>query len=148
MMKKELKHDKTTEICETCGLKFEGQANLINHMIGSVKVKCVKKKEERREIYSCNQCDYQTKRKHNLSRHEEKHKKPTCPLCNYQAKNGHNLNSHIRNLHEIYSCNQCDYQTSRKCDLGDHIKAVHDNTKKFLCSPVYVILRLRKRFFL
>ena len=86
--------------------------------------------------YPCNQCDFQTQRKSNLTRHiQNKHEdvnvKYNCDQCDYQASLKQHLTRHIQNKHNgvKYLCDHCDYQAGCVDNLKVHIHRKHEDVK-------------------
>jgi hypothetical protein len=88
--------------------------------------------------YKCNQCDYTTALKGNLTKHiNALHSiiKPNiCSRCDYSTTHKGNLTTHINAVHSLikpYKCSQCDYSATHKGNLTTHTNAVHSLIKPY-----------------
>ena len=78
--------------------------------------------------YACDQCDYQTEEKTNLTHHiqieheGEGGKRFACSQCVYVTTRQSTLKAHIQSKHEgvEYNCDQCDFKASWKASLRKH----------------------------
>ena len=86
---------------------------------------------EKKDIYSCNQCEYTGSRtsiyQHKRSKHEGI--RYPCDQCEYAASHLPNLESHIKSKHEgvRYPCDQCDYAATTISNLKRHKLYKHDS---------------------
>ena len=108
--------------------------------------------------YKCDQCDYVTDRKFNLTRHTEKHnakpakepkikpvKEPKsykCENCEYSSTDKSNYNRHIK-VHEEtvvkqYKCDACDKLLRDEAHMNQHYKSKNhlENVRKNFPSAV------------
>ena len=92
-------------------------------------------------IFTCEKCNYETKEKHNLTRHiksvHDKIKDFKCDKCEYVCSTICSLKSHIKSVHDKikdFKCDKCEYVCSITSHLKEHIKAVHDKIKDFKCD--------------
>ena len=78
---------------------------------------------------TCNECDYTTVLKHELSHHVK-------VMHNIDHERNRNCGQQIKYDHKkkYFLCEQCDYRTLYKSVLRRHIKAVHDRVKDFQCE--------------
>ena len=82
--------------------------------------------------YDCDQCDYQSQRKHRMIEHiQSKHEgvKFSCGECDKQFSQKESLTDHIKFVHQGRKCSQCDYQASNKKMLFSHIQTIHKGVK-------------------
>jgi uncharacterized C2H2 Zn-finger protein/very-short-patch-repair endonuclease len=80
-------------------------------------------------VYSCQQCDYVSKRLGDLKKHvkqvHDKIKDFRCPQCDYKTSRSGNLKQHIKDVHskiKDFECHICDYKASQSISLTKHIK--------------------------
>ena len=88
--------------------------------------------------YSCNQCYYQSIRKHNLISHVEIYHEGMghqCPKCQFKANRKQYLQWHMKSTHDDvkYDCIKCEFKSTRKDKVKSHIRNVHE-------IPKYMIL--------
>ena len=81
--------------------------------------------------YTCDQCDYATKKSDNLKVHKESNHEGIrypCDQCDYVATTSNSLKRHKESKHEgiRYPCDQCDYAATRTGDLKRHKKSKHE----------------------
>jgi len=81
--------------------------------------------------FNCEQCDYKTTRKVNLTEHEESIHKGilhACDQCDFKIGRKDSLKRHIKSVHQgvIYSCELCEFKTAQKGNLNRHMKKVHE----------------------
>jgi len=91
--------------------------------------------------YSCNFCDYQTKKRQHLKKHQESiHEgiKHPCDQCDYKATAQSSLKRHKQTKHEgikysynLYPCDQCPYKATTKSSLKRHKKTKHEGIKYY-----------------
>lgn len=95
-----------------------------------------KKSNSGSEIYKCESCAYETRKRRNLKRHiEYKHNSSTakvfiCAHCHYESKVKSALVIHLQARHSpctpLYKCDFCNYETKVKQCLARHFKTNHD----------------------
>ena len=100
-------------------------------------------------LYSCHECDYESKDKSNLKAHiESHHYKPSkiepfrCGQCTYLTNNKDDMNLHTENCHsdpEVYFCDVCEYSTQHHTILKKHKFEQHK-----YASPRYFFSRSRQ----
>jgi len=81
--------------------------------------------------YSCDECNFQYKKKSYLNRHiNSVHLgvKYSCDQCNSRVSSISMLNQHKRSVHEgyKYSCDNCSYTSNFPSALHKHVKSVHE----------------------
>ena len=102
------KHTSSTEHkCEECHATFSSKTNLNRHSLEEHKIVNinVKKTSLKHYPFTCDECDFYTKRKHYLQLHMLKMHGPdpemmSCNLCQETFKYRSNLSRHKRRLHE------------------------------------------------
>ena len=77
--------------------------------------------------YSCNQCYYQSIRKHNLISHVEIYHEGMghqCPKCQFKANRKQYLQWHMKSTHDDvkYDCIKCEFKSTRKEKVKSHIR--------------------------
>lgn len=69
-------------------------------------------------------------RRHYDDMHGTQRKFFSCQLCNYISKRGHRLRRHMSEVHHVastwYNCSKCLYKCKRPYRLVEHLAAVHD----------------------
>merc|ERR1719186_519096 len=88
----------------------------------------------KRELYTCQNCDYTANRPNRLKVHYEfVHLgiKYTCSQCEYEAKGAVYLKQHIQNIHEgiRYPCENCEYKGGSLKRLKIHIRSKHEGLR-------------------
>ena len=156
--------------CKQCDKKFSAALLLKMHIVqvhqyGLVKVFCeicgenVKKKYfsqhmrdkhgdgkpsfDESKIYTCDLCDFQTKRHLFLLRHQKRvhsNRDYSCSLCHATFALEVDCKQHIRLIHgeatglrQTVTCRICGKEMQQK-NLENHIRHVHENTKDQRCS--------------
>ena len=97
-------------------------------------------------ILSCDQCDYKTEKRTNLSNHLfvlHSDTKFTCPECGFQTSWKNSLTLHTKSLHEgkKYPCESCDYQATTNGSLKTHQQSVHKG-KKYSSKSYAICIRI------
>ena len=87
--------------------------------------------------YSCNQCYYQSIRKHNLISHVEIYHEGMghqCPKCQFKANRKQYLQWHMKSTHDDvkYDCIKCEFRSTRKEKVKSHIRT---SLKSDVISP-------------
>ena len=91
--------------------------------------------------YSCDLCDYRSKRNSNLKRHRaDRHNINvrwfSCPHCPHKCKNNSDLKRHLADRHNIglvwHECPfpECSYKSKQKGHLRTHIRAKHTSSSE------------------
>ena len=94
----------------------------------------------RTQRFMCNQCDYSSKYKPELTRHNRRHTGDLiqCEFCSYSCTRMVVLAQHkeSRHLNESYTCEKCGAVKKTKIMLRRHTKIVHDGICFYceLCS--------------
>jgi len=90
--------------------------------------------------FSCEKCDFVSKRKGALTRHyNEVHAKKTvfqCSQCSYSSSRKGNLDGHIKNVHrksKKFICLLCSTIFQDKLGLEKHLMSSHSNGNRFKC---------------
>ena len=90
------------------------------------------------DIISCDQCDFQTKKKHLRNHIRSKHEgiKYLCSECDFQTSQKGNLTFHKRAKHEgvRFKCDQCGLLSTQKDSLNRHIIAKHSGDERQIYS--------------
>jgi phage host-nuclease inhibitor protein Gam len=86
-------------------------------------------RRSRELVYSCQQCEYVSKRLADLKRHvkdvHDKIRDLKCHICDYKSSQSSNLKQHIKTVHskiKDLECHICDYKTADSSNLRTHIK--------------------------
>ncbi|XP_063967293.1 zinc finger protein ZFP2-like [Lytechinus pictus] len=116
--------------------KNEGDGNYISEQLASLKEQ-MKSEEEKMQLFSCNQCDYVTKRKHNLIQHLAVHtgaKPYKCDLCDYSSSQKGHLNVHIRThtKEKPFKCPKCPFASTVPKSLREHLQ-MHYGQRPLKC---------------
>ena len=94
-----------------------------------------KRRVVKETLHSCSECEYTTKRKHDLKkhlsyRHDIDVQWHQCEYCDDKFKQKGNLNAHISNKHNIgvqwHQCEHCGDKFKQKGTLKMHIAYKHD----------------------
>eukprot|EP00057_Strongylocentrotus_purpuratus_P002528 XP_003724698.1 PREDICTED: endothelial zinc finger protein induced by tumor necrosis factor alpha [Strongylocentrotus purpuratus] len=114
----------------------EGDGNYISEQLASLKEQ-MKSEEEKMQLFSCNQCDYVTKRKHNLIQHLAVHtgaKPYKCDLCDYSSSQKGHLNVHIRThtKEKPFKCPKCPFASTVPKSLREHLQ-MHYGQRPLKC---------------
>ena len=97
----------------------------------------MKSEEEKMQLFSCNQCEYVTKRKHNLIQHLAVHtgaKPYKCDLCDYSSSQKGHLNVHIRThtKEKPFKCPKCPFASTVPKSLREHLQ-MHYGQRPLKC---------------
>jgi len=118
-------------LCNTCGYKATGNAELKNHVAVV--------HEGKRHI--CPICGVGVTSPTYLKKHiaavHEGIKSYMCELCSFRCSDQSGLKLHIRNVHDKikpHKCNICQKSFGYTAELNQHITAVHEGIKAFKCS--------------
>ena len=65
----------------------------------------------------------------------------SCDQCDYQTRNKHQLRVHHESFHDgvRYDCQQCDHKATDQSNLRQHIKAIHDGVNIRLVTRVLFV---------
>ncbi|CAL4122883.1 unnamed protein product [Meganyctiphanes norvegica] len=94
------------------------------------------KKISKRNVYTCNECDFSDTEKRRLSKHRQMHKLHKCSECEFTESNLRKFNKHKQEKHRKYveyRCDVCNYVTKHKTRYLDH-KLCHNGQKTFICN--------------
>ncbi len=84
--------------------------------------------------FACQECDYSTLRKSNLTQHVKTvHERIKDFACDRYTQIILFFKSILILLCEIEFC-RCEYRSARRSNVVYHIKTVHENIKDFLCQ--------------
>lgn len=93
------------------------------------------------ETFSCDQCDYKTYFKWNLSAHKRKHKMEKqfkCDKCEYATAYRHNYLKHGKTHKDSqgYQCDKCPFATKFEGHITRHLAKIHNivTDKAFKCE--------------
>ncbi|KAJ8981136.1 hypothetical protein NQ317_007911, partial [Molorchus minor] len=95
------------------------------------------------QMFKCEICEYQTKRKNCLKRHLLSHNMPKlkCEMCQYQTSHRGNFNKHLiihKDITEstMFKCNLCEYQARHRHYLKRHLQSHKDasEVQMFKCK--------------
>ena len=107
--------------CVECTKEITGKHNLYHHKRNFHTIK-------KTELHMCDQCDFKTTRKTNLTLHLKRHGESLiCENCPYETTNRSLLKRHIEFEHKGlgYVCTICGDRKSRKCYLEQHMISKH-----------------------
>ena len=111
-----------------------------------------RKKDNTKNVYPCDQCEYVATKKSNLDRHKRiKHEgiRYPCDQCDFAASQQGHLKGHKEITHEgiRYPCDQCEYSAIKLSYLKIHKESKHVGIRYFCdqCECTYTCLSdLRK----
>lgn len=97
-----------------------------------------RKRNDREDVYPCDQCDYKGSRYGIYFHKKSKHKgtRFPCDQCNYSAIILSHLKKHIDSKHNgvRYSCDQCEYEATQPSHLKRHKESKHEGLVRYLCD--------------
>ena len=104
-----------------------------SHRTFSTKPKIIRGPRHQDDIYRCQMCQFQSKKKVKLQNHMLEVHGETCFFCEHcgsKFKNRNDMKKHVAAVHEgvRYPCTFCDYQAARPPDLKQHINVHHKGT--------------------
>jgi len=142
--------------CVNCKKRFYDNRELRNHhlkslQMGQCQLPSVNSQDKK---HACDQCEYKSKTKNNLTLHiESVHLKIkySCPACGLQLSSKPNLHNHFKNCKKykainpgerdskriLFQCKLCDYSTPRPSHLDRHILSVHGTEAFETVTSVY-----------
>ncbi|XP_071502463.1 uncharacterized protein [Diadema antillarum] len=111
-------------------------SSYIKEQLASLKEQ-MKSEEEKMQLFSCDQCEYVTKRKHNLIQHLAVHtgaKPYKCDLCDYSSSQKGHLNVHIRThtKEKPFKCPKCPFASTVPKSLREHLQ-MHYGQRPLKC---------------
>lgn len=114
--------------CKFCGLAFQKNIDLRNHMEEEDWQEYIKSKY--RGFYTCVECCkfFQTEKafmQHKGKEHDHGKKTSECVVCGKMFKNRHAVNLHIKQVHEKstrINCTYCGKELYKKYVLPEHLK--------------------------
>ncbi|XP_058178460.1 zinc finger and BTB domain-containing protein 41-like [Anopheles ziemanni] len=120
----------TIFICEYCNAEYSTKQELINHL----KVVHIVNPDEE---CTCNVCGVVCRGKYHFNRHMKSHnieRKFVCPVCSKAFKTSHHLRRHA-DVHQKlqYRCAMCDTSYGRRDKMRAHLEIVHNIQSYFVC---------------
>ena len=159
-------------LCNTCGYKATGNAELKNHVavvhegkrhicsicgVGVTSPTYLKKHieavHEGIKRYMCEFCEYRCYEASDIKNHvqkvHDKIKTHQCDICQKLFGTTAELNQHISAVHEglkPHQCSQCDRKFSARGGLDSHIKTVHEEKKVIcpICGASFSVFALKR----
>ena len=96
--------------CEICDKEFNHKANLKSH-----------KEETHNSIsFECDECQFKTKDKMELTEHKETLTPLSCAICKFETRNLSELEEHRSKHMQRLCCMECNFQTTCSEDLVSH----------------------------
>ena len=122
--------------CETCDYIAGTRQHLDRHTKhvheGLRREKKGQDELEDSTVWSCDHCEYKTRRRYELKLHfatAHEGKRFSCSHCDFTAKRRDKINLHIKVAHEGLGkkCNFCDYKASTNQHLLRHLRSKHSD---------------------
>ena len=140
------KNSKISPVCKTLNNEKLNQENSVKKD-KNVEHTSKDKKSIRKGTFSCEQCEYKTKRKYRLKEHVQYIHEGnfyTCEQCDYIAAQKSQIKLHVEIKHEgiRYSCDQCDFKGQTKTILKQHVQYLHEG-RVYPCSQCKYEARIR-----
>eukprot|EP00092_Neocalanus_flemingeri_P022141 GFUD01024017.1.p1 GENE.GFUD01024017.1~~GFUD01024017.1.p1 ORF type:complete len:479 (-),score=99.08 GFUD01024017.1:82-1518(-) len=94
------------------------------------------RKPDATKMIQCDECDYRTADRYNLSKHKSYVHQQVTNACKYCNKEFKHLKVHIDSVHgeeNSFKCEQCEFVCNARRRLRCHIKRVHENCARQSC---------------